>query len=237
MKTIFSIMLMIGFVGVANANSNLPGVVDGFYHTGYIPNGFDSNDHVQLVGEGVFSSSCYRPAGYEVNVNDAESKIEITPRAYEYDSGFCLMMVVNYSQTIDVGVLKAKSYKVVQKPSNIDMGQLDVRVATNSQPDDFLYAPISQAFAESKSKSNVKIKLAGEFTNSCQSFAGLPQVDVQSNVIVVQPVTEMDSSELCADGVFPFEKEVAVDNVKAGRYLIHVRSQNANSVNSFVDVK
>lgn len=236
MKTLICFFASISFLVAANANLPQPSVVDSNYHTGYIPDGFDTNDHVQMVGEGVYSNTCFRPASYDIKVNHAEKKVMLTPKAYKYD-GMCLMMLVPYSQTIDLGILKAGRYEVIQKDesSASKLGDVAIRVAANSSADDYLYAPISQAFFQ-QANGKSKLMLTGEFSNTCWKYVET-RVDVQKNVIVVQPVSEMEEGVACIDKVVPFQKEIVMNGVPKGRYLLHIRSTNAKAVNNLIDVQ
>lgn len=236
MKTLLCILASLSFIVSANANLPDPVIVESGYHTSYIPDGFDNNDHVQMVGEGIYSNTCFRPAAYDIDVNHSEKKVFVTPKAYKYD-GMCLMMLVPYSQTIDLGILKAGRYEVVQKEANTSskLGDLAIRVAANSSADDYLYAPISQAFFQQQHGKS-KLILTGEFSNTCWRYLET-RVDVQKNVIVVQPVSEMEEGVACLDKVVPFKKEVQVQNIPKGRYLLHIRSTNAKAVNNLIDIR
>lgn len=210
-----------------------PTIINANFHTSYIPNGFDTNDHIQLVGEGTFSSDCYRPAKYEVDVKHDLKKVYITPKAYEYNA-VCSMMLVPYSQVIDVGLLKVGNYEVVQTTDSQLLGNVNVKTATNSEADDFLYAPVSQAMILNQNTDKYLL-ITGQFTNSCMKLVDT-MVDVQSNVVVVQPLAELEEGVMCAQGMFPFSAKVKLNNINKGRYLLHVRSLNATSINNLVDI-
>lgn len=222
---------------VVAAEFNPPVVAEAGFHTGYLPDGFDTNDFVQVVGEGVFRNSCYRPAAVQVDVDHVGKKIMLRPYAYQYD-GFCLQVLVPYDQTLDVGFLKRGTYQVVQKAMGAEtvLGDVKVRMATNALPDDYLYAPISQAYFENRPGKGATVKLAGAFTNSCMKLADV-RVSVQPKVLVLQPVSDLDDRDDCVEGSFPFEREVRIGNLKEGRYLLHVRSLNGKAVNTLVDVR
>lgn len=210
-----------------------PKVVDTSFATAYIPEGFDTNDHSQMVGEGFFPNSCYRPSMVDVAVDHSLKKIYVQPSAYKYD-GICLQMIVPFERVIDFGLLKAGAYEVVQTKSRTTMGLVNVRVAPSSNADDYLYAPISQAYFD-QSSGRKMVRLTGSFTNSCARLVDTLAI-VQPKVIVVQPISELVDNGNCKTGEFPFYKDVEVTNTKAGRYLLHVRSLNGNSINSLVDV-
>lgn len=229
---LFSILLVAGGFAIAADAPVGPIVVGTNYHTGYIPDGFDTNDHVQLVAEGMFSNSCYKPAPVDVKIDNEKKEIQVNAAAYKYN-GLCLQMLVPYHQVLDVGVLQAGTYKVIQGDSE-KLGDIKVRVATNSSPDDYLYAPVSQAFVKTQNGKTV-ITISGEFTNSCMRLAQV-LTHVQPKVLVIQPIAEILESADCRDGSFAFEKRVELNGVKRGRYLLHVRSLNAQAMNHLIDV-
>lgn len=206
------------------------------YHTSYIPHGFDTNDQTQIVAEGSFTNSCFRPAGYAVNVDHKTKEIKVTPKAYRY-SGYCLMMIVDYSEVIDLGLLKVGQYSILQNTGEQEryFGEISVRAATNSEADDYVYAPIDQAYYEKQNGKN-EITLTGNFTNSCMKMADV-MVSPKDNVIVVQPISEVDKTASCKDGRFPFKETVDLNVNQKGRFLLHVRSINSKSINKLIDIR
>lgn len=204
------------------------------YDSVYFPVGFDSNDVVQIVGEGMFQNSCYRPAENKVVVNKEKKEILIGPAAYQYP-GFCLQVVLPFERVMEVGILEQGTYRIVQLSDGKVLGSLDIKRALTDSPDDFIYAPISQAFFRQKGMKS-QIYITGDFPNSCMSLKET-RVDVQEKSIVVQPIAEMRTGTDCKNGKFHFEDVVDLDMVPAGRYLFHVRSMNAKSINNLVEVK
>src|SRR5690606_19009749 len=110
----------------------------------YVPQGFDNNDRTQIVIEGYFPNSCYR-VGPNRAFKNAKGEIEISQTAYVY-KGICLMMIVPYQQTINIGVLEtAGEYKIVDTLSRKGLGVMPVAVSKSSGPDDYFYASINDA--------------------------------------------------------------------------------------------
>ena len=202
----------------------------------YIPDGFDTNDNVQIVGEGVFPNLCYRPGVVRVAIDSVKKIVKLMPRALHY-SGPCLQVILPWDRVVDIGVMSAGDYTVVQASQNAEnrvIGQLRIPIAKTQSADDYLYAPISQAYYEKKD-SHQTLKISGEFSNDCTKLVNVA-VKVQRNVIVVQPISEMDVNAQCKPGKFAFEKTTDLPKVPSGRYLIHVRSLNGKSINTLVDV-
>lgn len=200
----------------------------------YAPEGFDSNDNVQIVGEGYYPNSCYRPAKTSVTVDKKTKTIVVESTAYRYD-GMCLQVILPFDQVLDIGVLGEGDYSVIRANKPDAIGKLRIAKATTVSADDFLYAPVDQAFLSQGGGRKV-ISLTGQFPVSCMKMKKVLK-DIQTDVIVLQPVVEMDSSQECIDGQFAFQANVDVSNIKSGKYLIHVRSMNGKAINSIVSVR
>ena len=214
--------------------STEPTKVTATFNKVYVPGGFDSNDNVQIVGEGMFKSTCYRHAETSVRVDEATHTIYLGPVAYEY-AGLCLQVILPFERVVDVGILKTGNWKIVQGDGTQKLGEVNIKKALSDSPDDYLYAPISQAFFQQTGGVS-QIFLTGDFPNECMSMDDI-KVTLEKDVIVVQPIVKMESRASCKNGKFPFAQSVSVDLIPAGRYLLHVRSMNGHAVNSLVDAK
>jgi hypothetical protein len=199
----------------------------------YAPGGFDSNDHVQIVGEGMFRNTCYRHADTTVRLDEASKRIYLGPVAYEY-GGLCLQLILPFERVLDVGILSPGKWEVFQGSEEKKLGEVSIRPATTDSADDFLYAPVSQAFLQQKG-SVTEVLLSGEFSNDCLSVEQV-RTTIEANVIVLQPISKIENRNNCKNGKFAFAKTVVLKNVTAGRYLLHVRSLNGNAINSLVNV-
>jgi hypothetical protein len=226
-------LLLIAAAALASA-STLPSKVEATFNKVYVPVGFDSNDNVQIVGEGMFKNTCYRHAETTVRVEEASHTIYLGPVAYEY-AGLCLQVILPFERVIDVGILTAGTWKIVQGDGTQKLGEVSIKTALNDGPDDYLYAPISQAFFQQKGAIG-EVFLTGDFPNECMSMDEI-KVTLQNDVIIVQPIVKMETRASCKDGKFPFSKSVSIDLIPSGHYLLHVRSMNGHAVNSLVDMK
>lgn len=203
------------------------------YSTSYIPRGFDSNDFVQFVAEGFFRDTCSRWAWTDVKVDHQAKIVYVTPMEYRYQ-GPCLELIVPHNEVINVGILKVGNYKVVQADGS-RLGDIIVQESRVNTPDDYLYAPVSQAYAYAKN-GRLSVTISGAYTNECYRLGQIASV-VEPNVIVIQPMTErLYPFVPCRNGRFTFEKSVEVKGVKPGRYLLHVRSLDGKSINTIFDM-
>ena len=231
--TIFAaVFSLAGGMASTDAQAAEPQVVDVQFNKSYIPRGFDSNDNGQIVAEGTLPNTCYKPAQTEVVIDHAQKTVTLFAKARKYE-GICLPVLVNYHRVIDLGVMNVGEYRVLQGSANL--GKLQIAAATSSSADDFLYAPISQAYFEKVDQYH-QVKISGEFKNSCMKLVDV-LFNIEDDVIVLQPISELEDGEACAEGTFPFESAVILENLPAGRYLLHIRSLNAKAVNSLVNAR
>ncbi len=234
MQTFKSITLGIFFMlSISALADNSPLLTSMTIGKTYIPDGFDDNDNVQLVAEGYFPNSCYRPAPSNRSIDLKKKEITLSPMAFKYD-GVCLMVILPFEISFQLGPLKKGAYSIKQ-PDGTLLGTLNVGRSTKSEPDDFLYAPISQAFL-SETTASSSVHLTGDFPLSCMRMKEV-RYQIQSDVILIQPIAEVDSSLTCVSGSYAFSAQVNLGTVKTGKYLLHVRSMNGKSVNNLVSVR
>ncbi len=200
----------------------------------YLPRGYDSNDNIQIVGEGVFPNTCYRPSNVEVKIDSDARKVFLGPVAFEYP-GSCLQVEMPFHRTIEIGVLDSGSWQVVRRSDGFTLGKLEVVRALSESPDDFLYAPISQAYFKQEAGS-AQILLTGNLLSSCMRLDDV-RLSIFDDVIIVQPIVRLDEGSDCKSGEFPFKSWTAIDFLRRKRYLLHVRSMNGHAVNSLIDAE
>jgi len=208
----------------------------------FIPRGFDSNDRVQLAVGGELKNSCFKISSNEVRVDSQAKTITVKQHAYVY-MGFCLMMIVPYSEIVTVGIVeKPGIYQLIDGSSGAKMGSIEVSSARTLEQDEYVYAPISdvnvEQFLEGSSENNSeknKLILSGAFSNNCTEFKEV-KVSQFENTIVIQPITIFNRplSECIEDNI-KFTKTVVLDPSLRGDYLIHVRSLNGAAVNRVVE--
>lgn len=230
----FKVFILVSMLVFQAWSQNGPKINQSTLEAGYIPNGFDSNDQVQMVIEGTYRDTCSKPAGTRFSVNAASKTIQILSYEYRY-SGVCLDMLVPHDEVVNLGIVGSGSYQVVQANGR-QLGRLNVNMATKASPDDFLYAPISQAYIKNVGGRQA-LTLSGVFTSSCMRLKNVVS-HVEGNVVTVQPLAELlPTATHCIQGRFPFEQTTYLQAVRPGRYLLHVRSLNGNAINNLFDLR
>lgn len=226
------------------ADSHRPALVEAPVSTVYAPGGFDDNDNIQVVIEGIFPNTCYKSGPSKVSI--AGERIQIAQMAYYYD-GHCFQMMVPYEKVIDIGILKAQNYSVFVADEVSPSAFLPVKEAKNDKTDDHLYAPVKKA--ELVSKNPYVLELIGIFPNRMMQIDHVIVNRPLNHVIDVLPIAKVDETRRSgigsaggslAEAPVPFTHTVDLSDIQAGiqesgRFLIHIRSLNGQSVNLIED--
>jgi hypothetical protein len=114
---------------------------------------------------------------------------------------------------------------------------LAIKEASNSGPDDFLYAPVDSVRVDHEEvEGEFSATLQGRFTNTCMKIDDVKIIG-DSKSLVALPVMKMISGDNCRDQEVPFSWKVDLpSNLPAGRHLLHVRSLNGKSINQVFSV-
>ncbi len=217
----------------AGLTSADPKRIAALYNKIYVADGYDTNDHVQITGEGMFRSTCYRHAETTVHVDEAKQVISLGPVAYEY-SGYCLQFILPFQRIVDVGILKPGKWSIHQGGGQV-LGSFTVKPATSNSADDFIYAPVALATLEQNGATS-EVIISGAFSTDCMEL-DREILTIQNEVIVIQPIAKVITGSMCKDGAFPFSKKVSISAAPPGRYLLHVRTLGGNALNSMIDKK
>lgn len=207
----------------------------------YVPAGFDSNDLPQLMVTGDFSDLCFQVGAQDVVVDQTRQRITIIQKAYHYKGNFCWPLRTQFENLISLPLLAAGDYEVWDGEGATLLGRIQITRATNSGPgtgtDDFPYAPVSDVKLVPRQAFVHGVLVSGVFPNSCLSLLDV-KVDVQAEVIVVQPILQYTPplQGSCINGSFPFQKEQPLAQVLGQHpYLIHVRAMNGQALNRLVE--
>jgi hypothetical protein len=202
----------------------------------FLPTGFDSNDNVQIVFTGNLMDTCYKAAPAKVDVNLSDRVISLTPQAYHYTQGWCLRVLVPYTQTADLGILPAGTYQVVTKDlfgNATRTKTLTVGVANSANPDEFLYMPVKNAVVVPKPDAP-SVVLVGSYPNSCMFLQNVRVIHRSSDVVEVLPVAGYRPG-ICMGSPRPFSIKVPLPKLERGQALVHVRALNGQAINQVED--
>jgi hypothetical protein len=200
----------------------------------YTPLGFDSNDNVQVVIHGRLPNTCYKITAPKVTVNELAHEISISPQAFSYSGCRCLDVLVSFTQTVDLGILSAGKYRVMEldgKGRLVQESFIPVSQARSMAPDDYLYAPVKNVRVEN-GPTGPSVVLNGTFPDTCMEIQEVKVMHTASHLYEVLPIASYKSGTQCDLNPRPFEIKVALPEFEPGESLIYVRSLNGQSVNS-----
>jgi hypothetical protein len=205
----------------------------------YIPEGFDSNDSVEVIVTGTFSNACFSRNNVEVKVRDQLIDIRITAMAPEVimmAGRMCPQMIVPFKEVVSLGNLQGGDYKVVVNAgSSFTLkNTLKVAEASSNSVDDHIYAAVE--WVERKSEN--EFILHGWRYSNCIDLDKVKVVSNGLDTLSVLPVMKQ-LSDFCPMKMTPTAYPVKLDfsSIKMKRPLLHVRTMDGKSVNSIVPIK
>ena len=238
-----SIITLIVLTGLtAHSNINNPKLKITAPKGVYLPQGFDSNDNVEIIFDGYYSNACFRAGLSTVHVDQELQKIYVSDSSLYYGHDFCAAVIVPYSKVTDAGILKPGHYSVLFQHSRenfVESGYMQVVRATTENKDDHLYANVEKIrYIASHPEHGPHLVLNGSHTNTCQKvdYINVNQ-NPESNVVEVLPIALMERGgcEHAPNGI-PFEAIAQIDELPPGKHLIHTRILNGRSTNEIVTV-
>lgn len=209
----------------------------------FVPLGFDDNDQVEVILHGDFDNSCARITNTHVAVDQATKRITVSADYRQYDpasqSQLCLQVVLPFIEVVKLGELPAGHYTVELATDAAVTAELEVARAKTESPDDYLYAPIENAWVDADVVSGKQsLVIQGSYPHwfvGCQRMKEV-QVDKQGDILVVLPISEVVEEEFCQapdyDFNFKIRQPLPAPMTKEG--LLHVRTMHSNSVNRYV---
>jgi len=227
----------IGAIASFTAWSNEPPTVEKIF----IPDGYDTNDVVEIVLKGYFLDACHTLEKPEVLIDHVNKKISITPRSYRQQQELCIQMISPFTQVINLGRLPVGGYRIgiTSQPALEDM--LNVYSSGTQNTDNYLYAPVEYAEIKKEDASSISVTLHGRYPllkKGCMEIKNVITHEFRNNVIVIQPISEINDDASCASRrISPdFSYSIAVPKVKAEEALLHIRTINGGSYNRVVSL-
>jgi hypothetical protein len=216
----------------------------------FAPTGFDDNDNAQIVLSGAYPNTCYKVGQVSAAVDELTRKIRVRNEVYHYDSSWCLMVMVPWSQTVNLGTVPSGDYEVEFEQEDgvaVAHEKLGVSKANSSAGDDFLYAIVDEVSVETTEKpaegvsthATVRteakiISIAGHLPSSCAKLKEVKVIHKNKDVFEVLPIVEVPDNLMCQPMLRPFKTRVDLGAAAKGETLVHVRSLNGQAVNRVV---
>ena len=194
----------------------------------FIPNGFDSNDNVQVVVIGRFPTTCYQLYTHAVRREGSQIKVYVYA-IYQSDRP-CADAIVPFKQEINLGAANKGVYDIVVNPgsSHPVHGRVPVVAAKTNRIDDYIYAYV-EYIGSVKNDPN-RVKIGGYIASDCFKFKQFHKMTNKKDVIAVLPILEQ-VSDFCPMKMTPFEYAIDIPKMNSRQVLLHVRSMEGQSVN------
>ncbi len=231
MKCITLLMLAAVFtIQVVEASSNID-IVRVPIRKAYLPVGFDNNDRSEIFVSGDLPDLCHRIGDYKVNVDEKTQTVRVEQYAIRHP-GPCPDMIVPFAHVIHLGIMSRGNYRVMDATSGDELGSFPIVEATKPMMDDFLYMPLTNAYAkEDPTTHEASVILEGNYYDRCTKYKET-RIHYYSEVIVIQPIAEAIQSRNCTGEPTRFQISVPLKKGLKGSFLIHVRSMSGEAVNS-----
>ena len=193
----------------------------------YVPNGFDTNDSVEVLVSAQLPNLCYRSPQARVKQINQDISISVTATYDIYRQGECAQVVVPKLIKVDLGVLDKNTYAL--HANEAVHASLQIKESTSSAVDDHIYANVEYI---EPNDANRKVKLVGTHPNNCLQLKKVQTVQMSEDTISVLPILERVTDVECEREEVPFEIEWEVPrDLEATGVLIHVRKMDGRSVN------
>lgn len=234
MNRFLSIFALLGVVS-AYGGSNQPVSVPVSLQGVYAVEGFDDNDRVQVTVHGILPTTCYKVSKSEAKLDTFKNVIRLAQTAFFYESD-CLRIPSPFTDVVNVGILEAGKYSLVDDRTGKALGELTIAQANRPEADDFLYAGVEDAYITSEGSYN-DLVLVGKFLDSCTQYQE-SKINYTKNSIIVQPIAKRDTSlGNCQAGEYPFTRSISIPGSINGKYLLHVRAMNGQAINKVVHLR
>jgi|HubBroStandDraft_6_1064221.scaffolds.fasta_scaffold510832_1 hypothetical protein len=196
----------------------------------FVPNGFDSNDNVEVVVTGDLPNTCYlRPEG-KVAVSDTKILITMMATKVSGEETNCIMAVVPYMVSVPLGQLSEGYYSVLVNPQTPaeKNGSLHVARPNYNSINNFPYANVMHIEAVSGQD---KIILKGVHPSGCME---IERVEIYANdkrdTYSILPIIKA-TMPICDQMMTSFSYTLDLPPSPHAKQLLHVRKIDGTAIN------
>lgn len=230
--------------------ANAPSAVEVFAERVFVPSGYDDNDNIEIVIDGILPNLCYDVLPTEYTLDREHKKIYVHQPARKRDLPQCeknsadsieTKLPMEYSSVLNIGQLDQGVYTVVYMKDLTHSGEtiLEVAHATSDKVDDALYAPVSSVFIPDMivETNAAEAMLTGVLPSNCLSLREEDLIVRRTgNVIVILPILQVPRRGNCTYSPVALDVIAPLGKLEPGRYLLHVRKMVGRSVNKVFTV-
>lgn len=199
----------------------------------FVPVGFDDNDEVVAVADGFLFNPCHKLTTSVVTRDLATKRIIVEVKARTEQPICDWDFRVPFTTVLHLGTLPADDYTVQTEDGKLKT-KLTVTPAKKPAVDDELYAPVDRARVALNEDGKFEAIIEGHFLDTCSTI-GEPELINSGKTLELLPVMMRAKAGhhegQCEPREVPFEVRKSLPDLLPGRYLLHVRSLNGQSVN------
>jgi len=221
-----------------NVFAILPDVVEAPIDHVFVPNGFDNNDHVELVVTGKFPNPCYTRNKYDVKVKNDIIKIDVTSLSMD-DPAYtkCEPLKIPFTEVVDVGNLQGGSYKViVNEGGKFEQKEtITIGTASSDSIDDNIYAMVDYIDTGFTGGASGDAILVAQSPSPCLTLDRVEYLSNNKDSLSVMPIMKKVSSD-CPEKRERIEIPIKFDpsKFKFEQILLFVRTIEGRSVNTII---
>lgn len=200
----------------------------------YLPDGFDSNDTVEVVVTGAFPNACYSRNDVSVKVKNDMIDIRVTAVAHEktFPVTRCPDMSVPFKEVVHIGSLQGGEYTV--KVNDRLQDKFSIAESPSHSVDEHIYAAIE--WVEHKGANNYV--LHGWRYSNCIDLDKVKVISNNKDTLSILPVMKQ-LTDFCPMKMMPTQYPVKLDfsSMKMKSPLLHVRTMDGKSVNTVLKLE
>lgn len=193
----------------------------------YVPEGYDTNDLVEVFISGSLPDTCHRNPTYEIIRTGRSFKIHLYAHYVPVPEG-CREISIPYFETISLGLLEEGAYQITVKAQNRpEVSHFKVKQARGQLQDDFSYGNVMNILEDPDDRT---IELIGTNPMDCLKFEKLSE-EIQDSVIVLRPqfVEVGECKEMPTHFNLKYKVPYLPNHPKG--LMIHVRVMGGRSLN------
>lgn len=204
----------------------------------FVPQGFDSNDSVEVVVTGTFPNTCYSRNQVEVKIVNDVIKVDINALNNTKKGKNCAQMMIPFKEVVSVGNLQGGKYSiVVNEKSKYELNdKIQVTTASSNNVDDHIYALVEYielGFVESGDAI-----LMGWTPSDCLELDHVEYVSNGKDTLSILPIMKK-VSDFCPMKMMPMNIPVKYDRnaFSSDKILLYTRTIEGKSVNTLVNTR
>lgn len=200
----------------------------------YVPQGFDSNDNVELVITGFLPNLCHKSPKVKTEIIDNKVNVTLTSLYYQESNPYCPEMVVPFKKVVEIGSMPKGNFKVVvnEDTKYEKSDELFVKAALDNNIDNYQYAYVEEI------QQNIEkevLTLRGYNPSDCYELSEVTYISNGEDTYSILPRMKK-VRDFCPMKMMPFSISWRLPKeLDSKKILLHVRTLNGNSINKIIN--